>query len=201
MIHPHTQLRFVSPAIGYGMFATRPLPAGTITYVRDPFELTFTQAEFAAIDEPYKSVVDRYCYTTADGTLVMPWDMAKYVNHHCEANTLLTALGFDIAVRDIAEGEEITNDYGLFNVQETLPLGCGCAHCRHWLQPDDLERLHAVWDAKIAAAFVHTGQVEQALLPFMDGATRARLDSCLSGLCALPSVMQLQWTGAGTDGA
>ena len=28
MIHPHTQLRFVSPAIGYGMFATRPIPAG-----------------------------------------------------------------------------------------------------------------------------------------------------------------------------
>lgn len=199
MIHPHTALRFISPAMGYGVFATQPIPAGTITYVRDPFEITFTQAEFAAIDEPYKSVIDRYCYTDRHGTLIMGWDFSKYVNHSCEANTLLTAFGFDIAVRDIAAGEEITDDYGLFNVQETLPIACGCTNCRGFLRPDDLDRHHVGWDQQIQAVIPRVNAVEQPLLPFMDGETRARLDSVLSGLGACPSVMELKWAGAGTD--
>lgn len=199
MIHPHTELRFISPEMGYGVFATQPIPAGTITYVRDPFEITFTQAEFAAIDEPYKSVVDRYCYTDRHGTLIMGWDFSKYVNHSCNANTLLTAFGFDIAVRDIAIGEEITDDYGLFNVQETLAIACGCVNCRGFLRPDDLERYHAEWDRQIQAVIPRANAVEQALLPFMDGETRARLDTVLSGLGAYPSVMELKWAGAGTD--
>ena len=197
MIHPHTQLRFISPAMGYGIFATQDIAAGTITYVRDPFEITFTQAEFAAIEEPYKSVVDRYCYTDRHGTLIMGWDFSKYVNHSCNANTLLTAFGFDIAVRDIAAGEEITDDYGLFNVQETLEIACGCENCRGWLKPDDLERYHATWDAKIQPALAQTATVEQALLPFMDADTRARLQRFQSGLAVYPSVMELKWPGPG----
>jgi len=199
MIHPHTELRFISPDMGYGVFATRDIPAGTITYVRDPFEITFTQAEFAAIDEPYKSVIDRYCYTDRHGTLIMGWDFSKYVNHSCEANTLLTAFGFDIAVRDIAAGEEITDDYGLFNVQETLPIACGCTNCRGFLRPDDLDRHHAGWDAKIRAVIGKANALEQPLLAFMDGETRASLDAHLSGLRAYPSVMELKWAGPGTD--
>ena len=35
MIHPDTELRYVNDAIGYGVFATRHIPCGTITWVRD----------------------------------------------------------------------------------------------------------------------------------------------------------------------
>lgn len=193
MIHPHTELRQVSPAIGYGMFATRPIPRGTITYVRDPFEREFSQEEFARIAEPYKSLIDRYCYTDRHGTLILGWDMSKYVNHSCESNTLLTAFGFDIAIRDIAAGEEITDDYGLFNIQETLEIHCGCRHCRHWLRPDDLETYHRRWDVAIQAALQEAGRVEQPLRAFMDAGTAAELDACLDGRMGYPSVMELKW--------
>jgi hypothetical protein len=38
MIHPDSELRFVSPSIGYGLFATRLIPRGTFTWVRDDLD-------------------------------------------------------------------------------------------------------------------------------------------------------------------
>ena len=38
MLHPHTELRFVSPEIGYGIFATAFIPKGTITWVKDELD-------------------------------------------------------------------------------------------------------------------------------------------------------------------
>lgn len=35
MIHPDTELRFINPEIGYGVFATQFIPRGTITWVRE----------------------------------------------------------------------------------------------------------------------------------------------------------------------
>ena len=32
MIHPDTELRFISPEIGFGVFATKLIPQGTITW-------------------------------------------------------------------------------------------------------------------------------------------------------------------------
>ncbi|MHC5084588.1 MAG: SET domain-containing protein, partial [Planctomycetota bacterium] len=34
MIHPDTELRKVNETIGYGVFATRHIPKGTILYVK-----------------------------------------------------------------------------------------------------------------------------------------------------------------------
>lgn len=42
MIHPDTELRFVTPDIGNGVFATRFIPKGTLTWVRDRLDQTFT---------------------------------------------------------------------------------------------------------------------------------------------------------------
>lgn len=188
MIHPHTQLRYISDAIGYGMFAARDMPMGTLTYVRDPFERLFSQAEFAAMPDLQRDLIDRYCYTDRHGNLVLSWDHSKHVNHHCQSNTLHTAFGFEIAVRDIAAGEEITTDYGLFNIQETLPITC-----RHWLQPEDAERLWPDWDARIQSALPDIHTTEQALLPYLDTMARSRLNDFLKGDSAYPSVRQLRW--------
>ena len=38
MLHPHTELKFVSPEIGYGIFVTALIPKGTITWVRDELD-------------------------------------------------------------------------------------------------------------------------------------------------------------------
>jgi hypothetical protein len=45
MLHPDTELRFVNRTIGYGVFATRMIPRGTITWVRDRLDQAFTPAQ------------------------------------------------------------------------------------------------------------------------------------------------------------
>jgi hypothetical protein len=39
MLHPDTRLQFIDEDIGYGIFATNFIPAGTITYVKDALEI------------------------------------------------------------------------------------------------------------------------------------------------------------------
>ena len=37
------------------------------------------------------------------------------MNHDDQANTLTTGYGFEVAVRDVDEGEELTDDYRIFS--------------------------------------------------------------------------------------
>lgn len=38
MIHPNTELKFISNQVGYGVVATSFIPAGTITWVLDKLD-------------------------------------------------------------------------------------------------------------------------------------------------------------------
>jgi hypothetical protein len=49
MVHPHTELRFVSPQIGWGVFATRLIPRGTIVWALDSLDQRFTPDQVAAL--------------------------------------------------------------------------------------------------------------------------------------------------------
>jgi hypothetical protein len=42
MMHPATELRFLSREIGYGVFAVERIPTGTITWTGDPLDQRFT---------------------------------------------------------------------------------------------------------------------------------------------------------------
>ncbi|HAV55880.1 MAG TPA: SET domain-containing protein-lysine N-methyltransferase, partial [Aequorivita sp.] len=44
MIHPKTELKFISDQIGYGVVATEFIPAGTITWALDDLDREFTPA-------------------------------------------------------------------------------------------------------------------------------------------------------------
>ena len=50
MIHPHTELQFISEKIGYGVIATKFIPKGTITWVLDKLDRIFTPEEVRAMD-------------------------------------------------------------------------------------------------------------------------------------------------------
>lgn len=63
----------------------------------------------------------------------VPWNIARLINHSCEPNCQAWIEGrriFIHAIRDIAEGEELTFDYG-FDVDcyEEHPCLCGKAAC------------------------------------------------------------------------
>lgn len=46
MIHPKTELKYISNTIGFGVVATNFIPAGTITWVLDELDQEFSPSEF-----------------------------------------------------------------------------------------------------------------------------------------------------------
>jgi len=168
MIHPDTELRRVNETIGYGVFATRPIPKGTILYVKDPLEIEVTPEQFEQMDSQYQSVVNWFSYIDERGYRIVSWDIAKYVNHRCDANSISTGYGFEIATRDIAAGEEITDEYGIFNLPCPMQCCCGSRNCRGLISGNDWDVFGHVWDKRAKDALRCLSQVAQPLMKFLD---------------------------------
>ena len=49
MVHPHTEIRFVNDIIGWGVFASRFIPKGTIIWALDPLDQRFTPEQVATL--------------------------------------------------------------------------------------------------------------------------------------------------------
>lgn len=193
MIHPHTVVRTVSPAIGNGVFATARIPMGTIVVVRDGYDLVMTNDDFYALPDLLRRQMETYMYRDKNGSLVLGWDHARYMNHNCNSNTLMTDYNLEIAVRDIAPGEEVTTDYGLLNVIEPYRVECGCENCRGHLQLDDIDHFADKWDNMIQMSLRRSTAVEQPLLAVMPATARHSLVDFLDGKCAYSSVRSLKW--------
>lgn len=176
MIHPNAELRFIGDPIGYGVFATTDIPEGTITYVKDSLELTISPTDYLMHTEPMKSVIDKYSYIDEHGNRIVSWDFAKYVNHCCNCNSISTGYGFEIAVRDIKKGEQITDEYGIFNLESEMTVICGEKDCRQVIKPNDFDTYYKDWDIKIRKSISRLFNVEQPLMPFIEENTRRELD-------------------------
>ena len=192
MLHPDTELRLVNDHIGYGIFATRRIPRGTITWVRDDLDQTFAPHELARLGPVYHPILEKYCFIDAQGRFVLCWDLARFMNHSCQANCLGAGYEFEVAVRDIEAGEELTDDYGTLNPRETFFCACGTPGCRKVVQPDDFLRLWVHWDNQLRAAFQQLRSVPQPLDRFLkdrhevDEAANdpAKMRSCRLNYCS-----------------
>ncbi len=168
MIHPQTRLAWINDTIGYGVLATALIPQGTIVYVEDALDIRIDPDSPLLSDPRYMELIAKYSTRDARGHRWLSWDIGKYVNHCCHYNCLDTAYGFEIAVRDIQADEEITEDYGLFNLEQDLVL---CGHyedCRRRVRLDDFDRYVARWDRDIQEALRAFLRVPQPLLPYVD---------------------------------
>ena len=185
LIHPDSELRFVSPAIGYGLFATRPIPMGSITWAGDKLDQIITPAALESLPPLLSRQAHRYSYLNGRGERILCWDHGRFVNHSCAAVCLSPGFDFEIAVRDIAAGEEITDDYGTLNLEEPFNCLCGSPSCRGQIQPDDPLRQAPEWDALLAQAFPAISRVDQPLweLVWEQDAVRR----VLAGTAELPS--------------
>ena len=125
MIHPSTELRLVSPHVGYGVFASQPIPKGSLVYVQDPLDIKITPQQYQRLDETSRQLAEKYSFLDAKGNRILSWDAAKFVNHSCHPNTMSTAWGFEVALRDIEPGEEITDEYSLFNLEWEVEVAEG----------------------------------------------------------------------------
>jgi len=193
VIHPHTVVKTVSPEIGIGVFATHFIPKGTIVVVRDRFDISLTQEEYCRLEEPIRSLMETYLYHDKCGNLILSWDHARYMNHNCSSNTMMTDYGLEIAVRDIQPGEELTTEYGLLNIQDPYELYCGCECCREALTLDDIDVHGDAWDALIREGLDAIPHVDQPLLPVLVEPYRTRIDDYLSGKTAYASIKAIKW--------
>jgi hypothetical protein len=163
MIHPDTELRFVNDKIGYGVFATRDIPRGTITWVRDTLDQTFSPDQIRLMPEGYQHILGKYAYTDRHGKLVLCWDHARFMNHSCEATCLSAGYDFEIAVRHVRAGEELTDDYGTLNLESSFSCACSSAKCRGFVHPEDCLYGAERWDELLRDNFPLVQQVAQPL--------------------------------------
>ena len=166
MIHPKTELKFISHEVGYGVVATEFIPAGTITWVLDKLDREFSLNEFQAMDPLYQNILDFYSFRNSHGNFVLCWDNGRYVNHSFNSNCLTTAYDFEIAIRDIHPGEQLTDDYGYLNISEPF-RGIDEWTKRKVVYPDDLLKYYKVWDKKILKVFNNIPKVPQELKPLV----------------------------------
>ena len=155
-------------------------------------EIVFNAFYTLCYDPLYRDHIEKYSYTESDGSKVLSWDHAKYVNHSCDANTLSTGYGFEIAVRDIRAGEEITDDYGMLNIERPMACYCNSHTCRGHIGTDDFESLYEKWDSQVRNALSVFNDIEQPLLPYLAQPVRALLDEYLAQGEKYISVRNLQ---------
>jgi len=193
MIHPDTQVRTVSDLIGNGVFATALIRKGTIVVVRDRFDTSLTQEEFRQLPALIRSAMETYLYHDKNGNLILSWDHARFMNHSCTSSTMMTEYNFEIAVRDIHPGEELTTEYGLLNIQEPYPIHCKCPGCREHLRTDDIDRHGERWDGLVKESMLLIAEREQPLMELLDAPTRARIRDFQRDPDLYSSVKQLKW--------
>lgn len=162
MIHPLTELKFISNEIGYGVVAREFIPKGTITWVLDKLDREFSPLEIQTMEPIYQEILDFYTFRNNNGNYVLCWDNGRYVNHSFNSNCLTTAYDFEIAIRDILPGEQLTDDYGYLNIPYPF-RGVDEGTRRKIVYPDDLVKYHKVWDKKIEKAFPLITKVNQPL--------------------------------------
>lgn len=152
MIHPKTELTFINNEVGYGVVATEFIPAGTITWVLDKLDRQFSATEFQSMEPIYQEILDTYTFRDNNGNFILCWDNGRYVNHSFNSNCLTTAYDFEIAIRDIHPGDQLTDDYGYLNIMQPF-RGVNEKTRRKVVYPDDLLKYYKVWDKKLLKVF------------------------------------------------
>jgi hypothetical protein len=164
MIYPHTELRYINDQIGYGVFATKFIPKGTITWALDDLDQIIDSEFVASVDTARRDLIQKYSYRNQDGKYILCWDLGRFVNHSFHANCIGTAYEFEIAIRDIYPGEQLTDDYGSLNIDEPFQCIPEKGTDRKWVYPDDLLHYHQEWDRKVISALKYFNDVEQPLI-------------------------------------
>ncbi len=165
MIIPWVQIVWISDVKGYGLVATRSIPKGTVTFVQDGLDIVISEDAYDKIDPGLLEHIEKYSYEDYLGNRIVSWDLAKYMNHDDNANTLTTGYGFEVAVRDIEAGEELTDDYRIFSTHHDTNFiheNRKIEDLKPW--PDSLL---FDWDSRIKESLLRLSMTEQPLLSFI----------------------------------
>jgi SET domain-containing protein len=105
---------------GIGLFAAQKIDGGTVVWRWEPsIDIRLTTEQLELLASPSREQICKYTYREQDtGLYVLCGDDARFFNHSEAPNCLDVCAcenGVTIAARDIAEGEELTCDYKLFD--------------------------------------------------------------------------------------
>ncbi len=189
MMHPHTELRFIDESIGYGVFATQFIPKGTITWVLDELDQRFDEAYIMSLDLLLRDRLLKYCFRDEHGQYILCWDIARYVNHSFNSTLIATPYKFELAARDILPGDEITDDYGYFNLDKPFHCFPEPNTTRTKVMPDDMLHYYPEWDRQASEAMQCFNRVEQPLKHLIDPAHCAKVTAIANGKAAIDSIL------------
>lgn len=162
MIIPCTKVVYINESKGNGVVATAKIPQGTVTWVFDDLDREIPMDRLERMSLPCREAILTYSYRNNNGHLIFCWDNERFINHSFRPNCCLTPYKFEIAIRDIDQGEELTNDYGAFNIIAPFAVACEGSD-RSTVYPDDLLRYSSLWDGQLKEAFGRFLHVEQPL--------------------------------------
>jgi uncharacterized protein len=122
LLHDIAQTRLklgVSPIHGIGVFAMTDIPASTGGLFAPPQDWPALPLErIAALPPHSQKLLDTYCLQDEEFVYLPPHgfrvlDLVMYLNHSDDPNLQQVNAGDDfVTLRDVAEGEELTIDYG-----------------------------------------------------------------------------------------
>jgi len=99
---------------GSGLFSGERIAAGTKVWERnDIIDIVIDQNQIASLPEVARQAAISHSFVDHDGKMILSRDNAVFFNHSDEPNTIATPEG-NFAVRDINEGEELTESYRSF---------------------------------------------------------------------------------------
>lgn len=191
MMHPDTELRYINDVIGYGVFATRFIPKGTIVWALDDLDQVLDPSFVERLDPLRKQDVLKYSFKNQHGQYILCWDKARYVNHSFHATCVGTMYDLELAARDIHPGEELTDDYGTLNLDEPFACMPEAGTTRSWVMPDDLLHYHQQWDESAKEAFRHFDRVEQPLKHLIRPEHRGKIKAIVEQRAEMDSIRHL----------
>ena len=110
------------PGAGMGLFADEFIKEGTVIWKLDiNIDRLISKDDFENMDPIYKTFVSTYGYTRRDYPfIILCADNARFVNHFTSGNMVgndepFGSMEVSIANRDIQIGEEILEDYTIFD--------------------------------------------------------------------------------------
>ena len=134
-----------SPIAGRGLFATAPITVGTlVSRLGGRLVPTAALRELLAAEarDPDHRYVDTITVDTDLHLVLPPGRPNGYGNHSCEPNLWWVGPYELAARRDIATGDELTNDYATSTADPGFAMACSCAsgQCRGVVTGSDWRR-------------------------------------------------------------
>lgn len=191
MMHPDTEIQFVSEQVGVGVFATKLIPKGTIVWIKDDLDLILTEKFIETLGDLQKADVYKYAYLESDGIYVLHWDHAKYMNHSFNPNCVDTAYNFQMAAKDIQPGEQLTCDYGTLGDDEEFDCIPEEGTSRTKVTANDYLTYYDEWDEIAREAFKYFNAVEQPLKYLIDKQYVDKVNAVANGEASMDSILTL----------